>query len=159
MNGANWKNNVCLLAKNLEQLPRFLSYIHKSPESMKLSTYFDRMKNQNPSGEADFEDFALKLNLLEEGEACTFLPSWKVLKSCPKWGLSDKKRGGERMQDDDVVRVNGNIRNMIGSQLELLETYEEVLTDSNSRDEKRRIECKFLVIFSSRKSEKSETPD
>jgi hypothetical protein len=98
--GTNYDERTATGIKN-----RFLSCI--SPESMKFSAYFDRIKNQNPSGEVDFEELALKLYLLEEGEAFAFLSSWKVLKTCRKWGVSDKKRGGKRMPDDDD-RVDGN---------------------------------------------------
>ena len=56
------------------------------------------------------------------------------------------------------MRVNGHIKNLIGGQLELLETYEQVLAIANASaaadgNNQQRFD------FSSRKREKSQSPD
>jgi hypothetical protein len=64
--------------------------------------------------------------------------------------------------DFHVLRIDGNIKNMIGSQLELLQTYEEVLEDSlydENENNKKLIECRFWVVFSSRKRERTPSPE
>jgi hypothetical protein len=63
------------------------------------------------------------------------------------------------------LRVNGHIKNLFGGQLELLETYEQVLAIANASaaadddNHQQRLECRFHIVFSSRKREKSQSPD